>query len=86
SVGIRVPKCNIALRIVEELGVPLVSTTIPHGNLAPEDYGQPELLWEEFGDMVDVFVDAGELWGELTTVVDFTGDEPIIIREGDYKL
>lgn len=86
SVGIRVPKCNIAIRIVEQLGVPLVSTTIPLGNLLPEDYGQPELLWEEFGDMVDVFVDAGELWGELTTVVDFTSGEPVIIREGDYKL
>lgn len=86
SVGIRVPKCNIALRIVEELGVPLVSTTLPHGNLSPEDYGQPELLWEEFGDMIDVFVDGGELWGELTTVVDITSGEPEIIREGDYKL
>lgn len=86
SVGIRVPKCNIAIRIVEELGVPLVSTTIPHGNLSPEDCGEPSLLWEEFADMVDVFVDGGELWGELTTVVDMTSGEAVIVREGDYKI
>lgn len=85
SVGIRIPQCNIALKIVKELGVPLVSTTVPLGNLSPEDSGEPSLLWEEFEQMVDVFIDAGELWGNLTTVVDMTSDEPVVIREGDYK-
>lgn len=86
SVGIRIPKCNIAIKIVEELGAPLVSTTIPQGNLEEGDYGEPSLLWDEFGDLVDVFVDAGELWGHLTTVVDMTSGEPVIIREGDYVI
>ena len=61
SVGIRIPQCNIATRIVEELGVPLVSTTIPLGKLELEDCGEPSLIWDVFEQQVDVFVDAGEL-------------------------
>ena len=85
SVGIRIPQCNIAIKIVEELGVPLVSTTIPLGKLELEDCGEPSLIWDEFEQYVDVFVDAGELWGALTTVVDMTSGEYEIIRDGDYK-
>lgn len=85
SVGIRVPNCNIAIKIVQELGVPLVTTSIPLGKLELEDCGDPSLIWEEFKTKVDLFVDAGEIWGELTTVVDITSGELVVIREGDYK-
>lgn len=85
SVGIRIPKSNIAVRIVETLGEPLVSTTIPQGKLEGEELADPSLLFEEYGDMVDIFIDGGEIWGQLTTVVDTTNGDFEIIRQGDYE-
>lgn len=84
SVGIRIPQSNIVIKICEELGAPIVSTTLPHRGLDPEDYNEPSLLFDEFGDMVDIFVDGGEIWGKLSTIVDLTSGEAEIIREGDY--
>lgn len=85
SVGIRIPKSNIAIRIVETLGEPIVSTTIPNGRLDADDLAEPSLLYEEFGDMVDLFIDGGEIWGQLTTIVDTTDGEFVVVRQGDYE-
>ncbi len=84
SVGVRVPINNIARRIVEELGEPLVSTTIPFRNAEEEEYTDSSLIYETIGDMVDIFVDGGDIWGQLSTVCDLTTGEPIIIRQGEY--
>ncbi len=85
SVGIRIPQCNIARVIVEELGEPLVSTTIPLTE-SEEEYSNPSLIYDEWGDRVDIFVDGGDIWGELSTVCSLVDGDISILRDGDYKL
>lgn len=84
TVGIRIPQNNIALAIVESLGRPILTTSVPGRD---EDYRcEPELMAETYSSTVDIVVDAGR--GELlpSTVVDCTGDEPEVIRQGKGSL
>ena len=58
-----------------------MTTTLPHD----EDIGyltDPELIDEKFGHLVDLVIDGGIGGLEGSTVVDCTGDEPVIIRQG----
>ena len=81
TVGIRIPQNNIALAIVRELGNPVLTTSVPGRD---DDYRcEPELIAEALGALgVDLVVDAGR--GQLapSTVVDCTGDEPTVLRQG----
>jgi tRNA A37 threonylcarbamoyladenosine synthetase subunit TsaC/SUA5/YrdC len=65
---------------VERLGHPLLSTTLP-GEMV-EDYTDPELMYENFDKLVDVVVDGGMGGMEVSTMVDLTGEEPELIRQG----
>ncbi len=81
TVGIRIPDAPFALRIVEELGHPILSTSVPEG----EDEGyhtDPLEIAEKFGHEIDMVLDAGVLFNNPSTIVDFTGGDPEIIREG----
>ncbi|MGE5518945.1 MAG: L-threonylcarbamoyladenylate synthase [Candidatus Dadabacteria bacterium] len=80
TVGIRVPNNNIARCIVKELGNPILSTTLP-GDFV-EDYTDPEIMQDRFGNVVDVVVDAGIGGMVPSTIVDFTLGQPEIVREG----
>lgn len=78
-VGIRIPDNPIALGIVERLGRPLLTTTIQYED---EDYAtNPELIAEAYDNLIDLMVEGqrGEI--KLSTIIDCTGDEPIVIRE-----
>lgn len=86
TVGIRVPANPIPLAITEMLGFPLVSTSVPPSRLDPEDMGDPELLWEEFRNKVDLFVDGGPAQLLPSTVVDCTSGEAVIVRQGQAEL
>jgi len=78
TVGIRVPHHEVALELVRELGNPIVSTSATRNDLQLND---PDDLVEGF-KQADLFLDAG--WGGLdpSTVVDLTGPEPVVVREG----
>lgn len=80
TIGIRVPNNNIARAIVKELGHPILSTTLP-GEMV-EEYTDPELMYANFEKLVDIVVDGGIGGMEPSTVVDCTGDEPVIVRQG----
>lgn len=82
TVGIRVPDHPIARGIVNLLGNPIVSTSIHDDDDVLEYSTDPELIYEKYKDLVDIVIDAG--YGELqaSTVVDFTSDEPLILRQG----
>ena len=86
NVGIRIPDNPIALAIIEELGCPLLSASVKNDDLETEYTTDPSLIHEYFGHKVDLVVDGG--YGEFipSTVVDCTGDEPIILREGKGEL
>lgn len=80
TVGIRIPDAPVALRLAESLGRPLLSTSVPLG----EDgfYSDPAEIAETFRHQIDLLLDAGEMHNIPSTVVDFTGNEPVILREG----
>lgn len=80
TVGIRVPDNNIARTIVRELGHPIVSTTLP-GEMV-EEYTDPELMEANFYKLVDIVVDGGIGGMKPSTVIDCTGEEPVLIRQG----
>ena len=86
TVGIRVPDNDIARSIVKLLGNPIVSTSIHDDDEVIEYSTDPELIYEKYKDLVDMVIDGG--YGELqaSTVVDYTSDEPIIIRQGKGDL
>ena len=81
TVGIRVPDNNICRAIVKELGNPVMSTSLPVDEYV-EEYTDPEIIHEKFGKIVDIVVDGGLGGLIFSTVVDCTGDEPELIREG----
>lgn len=82
TVGIRIPNNNIIRDIVAELGNPILSTSIHDEDEILEYTTDPELIYEKYKDMVDLVIDGGP--GELTpsTIVDCSGSDIEIIREG----
>lgn len=84
TVGIRIPENTIARAIVEALGRPILTTSVPG---ADEDYRcEPELIAEALANDVDIVVDAGRGGLIPSTVVDCTSGEPEIIRQGRGNL
>ncbi|MFT3949501.1 MAG: L-threonylcarbamoyladenylate synthase [Agriterribacter sp.] len=80
TVGIRVPENIIARTIVKELGHPILSTTLP-GEMV-EEYTDPELMEANFNKLVDIVIDGG-IGGMIpSTIIDCTGDEPVMTRKG----
>ena len=80
TIGLRIPDNNIAMAIINELGRPILSASLP-GEMV-EDYTDPEVMYENFRNEVDYVVDGG-IGGTIpSTIVDFTGSEPILIRQG----
>ncbi|MFH0803014.1 MAG: L-threonylcarbamoyladenylate synthase [bacterium] len=80
TVGIRVPNNEIVLSIVRELGNPIISTSA--SLYKDEILSDPEEIGKNFGPSLDLIIDGGKLVSELSSVVDLSGEPPIIIREG----
>ena len=80
TVGIRIPDNKICLAIVKELGHPIVTTS---ANLSGEDpIGNPWLVENELGKLLDVVVDGGDLSADVSSVVSLIGDRPEVLRKG----
>ncbi len=86
TLGVRIPGHAVARAIVEALGYPLVTTSLPVDAEEPEYAVDPELIHERYGRDVAAVVDGGAGTTILTTVVDLTGDEPVVLREGGGEL
>ena len=82
TVGIRVPDNNIAIQIVELLGNPIVSTSIHDDDEVIEYSTDPELIFEKWQNQVDLIIDGGYGENVASTIIDLTGQEPIVVREG----
>ena len=80
TVGIRIPDHPVALKIVEGLGNPIVSTstTTRKGELLID----PLEIKSVFDFQVDLMLASGNLLGKPSSVIDLSGDEPVIVREG----
>ena len=86
SVGVRVPDNSIARAIVEELGNPLLSTSVATNYEEPEYTTNPELIAEVYASQVDYVIDGGE--GDIigSTIIDCTNGEPEIVRQGKGEI
>jgi tRNA threonylcarbamoyl adenosine modification protein (Sua5/YciO/YrdC/YwlC family) len=81
TIGIRVPENAILLALLEELGEPLIGSTL---QLPGDDHmlSDPEEVRGRLGKQLDLVIDGGAGTLEPTTVIDLTGDEPVLLRAG----
>ena len=82
TIGIRVPDNFIVQAIVEELGNPLLTTSVKADDEVVEYMTDPELIHERYGNLVDLVIDGGYGKNVASTVVDCTEDEITIVRQG----
>jgi tRNA threonylcarbamoyl adenosine modification protein (Sua5/YciO/YrdC/YwlC family) len=82
TVGIRVPDNKICRAIVDALGAPMISASIKHDDTVLEYVTDPNELFEHYENIVDIVIDGGAGDNIASTVIDYTEDEPLIVREG----
>lgn len=80
TIGLRIPDNKIALAIVNELGRPILSASLPGEQV--EDYTDPEVMFENFRNEAEIIIDGGFGGTVPSTVIDCTGDSPVITRQG----
>ena len=80
TIGLRVPNNIIANTIVKELGHPVLSTSLP-GEMV-EEYTDPEIMHENFKNLVDIVVDGGIGGMVPSTIIDCTAALPHLLRQG----
>ena len=86
EVGIRVPNHQITKAIVEQLGHPLVSTSVHDNDEIIEYTTDPEAIFNRYEDQVDLVVDSGYGKNQASTIVDCTTGELTILRQGIGEL
>ena len=86
TVGIRIPNNNIAIELVNRLGHPIMTTSLHDEDEILEYMTDPELIHDKYEHLVDFVVDGGYGNNEASTVVDCTGDEIEILRQGIGEL
>lgn len=80
TIGLRIPDNTICSEILETLGNPILSASLP--GETTEEYTDPEIIYEKFGKLVDFVVDGGPGGVVPSTVIDCTSDDWTIIRQG----
>jgi tRNA threonylcarbamoyl adenosine modification protein (Sua5/YciO/YrdC/YwlC family) len=84
TVGIRVPDNVVCQGLLAEFGRPIISTS---ACLSDQDFlSDPEAIAETFDHIVDLFLDSGPGGLEPSTIIDFTQDEPVVVRQGKGKV
>jgi tRNA threonylcarbamoyl adenosine modification protein (Sua5/YciO/YrdC/YwlC family) len=80
TVGIRVPQNRISLRLARGLGHPLLNASIAdeRGDIISD----PDSIRHQYESIVDVILDGGPSLSELSTILDLTDDQPVVVREG----
>ncbi len=86
TVGVRIPANNILLALIEQLGSPLVTTSLHDEDTIKAYPTDPGLIHENFSHLIDYVIDGGYGSNEASTVVDCTSGEVEIIRQGQGEL
>jgi tRNA threonylcarbamoyl adenosine modification protein (Sua5/YciO/YrdC/YwlC family) len=81
TVGIRIPENKICHELVSALGHPIMSASLPM-DVDVEYFTDPELMYEQFGKVVDIVIDGGPGGIISSTVIDCTAGSPVVVREG----
>ena len=81
TIGLRVPENVITLALLEELGEPLIGTTL---QLPGDEHmlSDPDEVRERLEKQIELVIDGGAGMLEATTIIDLTGSEPVLVREG----
>ncbi len=82
TIGVRVPDNNIIREVVLQLGHPILSTSVKDDDEIVEYTTDPELIYERYGDMVDIVIDGGFGDNVPSTILDCTGGDIEVVREG----
>ena len=82
TIGIRVPDHKIIRLLIEELGNPILSTSIKNEDEILEYTTDPEEIYERYKNFVDVIIDGGFGGNEASTILDCTTNEIEVVREG----
>lgn len=82
TVGIRIPDNNIPIAIVKALGNPIITTSIHDDDAVVAYPTDPEDIYENFKNVVDAVIDGGYGDNTASTVIDCTGGQMEVIREG----
>ena len=80
TIGLRVPHNNITSTLVKEFGHPVLSTSLPGQQV--EEYTDPEIIYENFKNLVDIVIDGGIGGMTPSTIVDCTMEPPQLVRQG----
>ncbi len=80
TVGIRVPDSKVAHELIKAAGHPILSTSVTTED--GEMLNDPEQIADHFRNQVDMILDAGPLASEPSTVLDLTGEAPVVVRAG----
>ena len=80
TVGIRVPNHSVSIKLVEELGNPIISTSVT--NRKGQVLFDPFEIKNIFNAQVDLMLASGNLSGTLSSIVDLSLDVPEVIRQG----
>jgi len=84
TIGVRIPNNNISIELVKNLGYPILSTSVViNGSEYPSDVQDME---REFKNCIDLIIDSGAKNAEPSTIIDLTGDLPVVVREGKGKV
>ena len=86
TIGIRIPAHAVARAVVEALGCPMITASVKDDDEVVEYTTDPELIEERYGREVALVIDGGMGDNVPTTIVDLTGDEPEVLREGTGDL
>jgi tRNA threonylcarbamoyl adenosine modification protein (Sua5/YciO/YrdC/YwlC family) len=81
TIGLRVPDNAIAQALLEELGEPLLGTTL----ILPDEehpLSDPEEIRDGLEKVIDLIIDGGACQLEPTTIIDLSGSEPVLVRQG----
>ncbi len=82
TIGIRVPDNPITRAIVDALGAPILSASIKNEDTVLEYITDPNDIYEVFENLVDIVIDGGPGGNVPSTIIDYTGAEPVLVREG----
>ena len=82
TIGIRVPNNTIARAIVDALGAPILSASIKNEDTILEYITDPNDIYEVYENLVDIVIDGGPGGNVPSTIIDYTGKDPVLVREG----
>ncbi|MBU2510416.1 threonylcarbamoyl-AMP synthase [bacterium] len=83
TIGVRMPDAAIATMLVEQMGEPILSSSLPSEGL---EFHDPYEIHEEYEKLVDCVIDSGGLYLTRSAIIDFSVDPVEIIRAGDADL